>query len=39
VRKGWTLIAKWYRKILAHTVCVPACGRQVAKSPVRAKPA
>lgn len=22
VRKGWTLLAKWYRKILAHTVCV-----------------
>jgi len=22
VRKGWTLVAKWYRKILAHTVCV-----------------
>ncbi len=22
VRKGWTLFAKWYRKILAHTVCV-----------------
>lgn len=22
VRKGWTLIAKWYRKILAHTACV-----------------
>lgn len=22
VRKGWTLIAKWYRKILAHTMCV-----------------
>jgi len=22
VRKGWTLAAKWYRKILAHTVCV-----------------
>jgi len=21
-RKGWTLLAKWYRKILAHTVCV-----------------
>lgn len=21
VRKGWTLLAKWYRKILAHTVC------------------
>lgn len=22
VRKGWTLLAKWYRKILAHTVFV-----------------
>jgi len=22
VRKGWTLLAKWFRKILAHTVCV-----------------
>jgi hypothetical protein len=22
VRKGWTLAAKWYRKILAHTICV-----------------
>ena len=22
VRKGWTLLAKWYRKILAHTVYV-----------------
>jgi hypothetical protein len=22
VRKGWTLLTKWYRKILAHTVCV-----------------
>lgn len=22
VRKGWTLLSKWYRKILAHTVCV-----------------
>jgi len=22
VRKGWTLLAKWYRKLLAHTVCV-----------------
>ena len=22
VRKGWTLLAKWYRKILTHTVCV-----------------
>lgn len=22
VRKGWTLLAKWYRKILAHTMCV-----------------
>lgn len=22
VRKGWTLAAKWYRKILAHTMCV-----------------
>ena len=22
VRKGWTLVAKWYRKILAHTLCV-----------------
>jgi hypothetical protein len=22
VRKGWTLIARWFRKILAHTVCV-----------------
>lgn len=22
VRKGWTLLARWYRKILAHTVCV-----------------
>lgn len=22
VRKGWTLLAKWYRKILAHTICV-----------------
>lgn len=22
VRKGWTLVAKWYRKILAHTICV-----------------
>lgn len=22
VRKGWTLVAKWYRKILTHTVCV-----------------
>ena len=22
IRKGWTLIAKWYRKILAHTMCV-----------------
>jgi len=21
-RKGWTLLAKWFRKILAHTVCV-----------------
>ena len=21
-RKGWTFLAKWYRKILAHTVCV-----------------
>ena len=22
VRKGWTLLARWFRKILAHTVCV-----------------
>lgn len=22
VRKGWTLAAKWYRKILTHTICV-----------------
>jgi hypothetical protein len=22
VRKGWTLLVKWFRKILAHTVCV-----------------
>ncbi len=22
IRKGWTLLAKWFRKILAHTVCV-----------------
>jgi hypothetical protein len=22
VRKGWTLAAKWYRKILMHTICV-----------------
>ncbi|MFN3762268.1 MAG: IS982 family transposase, partial [Anaerolineae bacterium] len=22
VRKGWTLLAKWFRKILAHTICV-----------------
>lgn len=22
VRKGWTLLSKWFRKILAHTVCV-----------------
>lgn len=22
IRKGWTLFAKWFRKILAHTVCV-----------------
>lgn len=22
VRKGWTLAAKWYRKILTHTLCV-----------------
>jgi hypothetical protein len=22
VRKGWTLAAKWYRKILPHTICV-----------------
>jgi len=22
VRHGWTLLAKWYRKILAHTMCV-----------------
>jgi hypothetical protein len=22
VRKGWLLLAKWYRKILAHTLCV-----------------
>jgi hypothetical protein len=22
VRKGWTLAAKWYRKILMHTLCV-----------------
>jgi hypothetical protein len=22
VRKGWTLLAKWYRKILMHTICV-----------------
>lgn len=22
VRKGWTLMAKWYRKILMHTLCV-----------------
>jgi hypothetical protein len=22
VRKGWTLASKWYRKILAHTICV-----------------
>jgi hypothetical protein len=21
VRKGWTLLATWYRKILAHTMC------------------
>lgn len=22
VRKGWTLLSKWYRKILTHTLCV-----------------
>jgi Transposase DDE domain len=22
VRKGWTLAAKWYRKLLTHTICV-----------------
>ena len=22
VRKGWTLLARWFRKIMAHTVCV-----------------
>jgi len=22
VRKGWTLMAKWYRKVLMHTICV-----------------
>jgi hypothetical protein len=22
VRKGWTLLSRWFRKILAHTVCV-----------------
>lgn len=22
VRKGWTLLARWFRKILAHTICV-----------------
>jgi hypothetical protein len=22
VRKGWTLIATWYRTIVAHTMCV-----------------
>jgi hypothetical protein len=22
VRKGWTLVEKWYRKILMHTICV-----------------
>jgi hypothetical protein len=22
VRKGWTLAAKWYRKILTHPICV-----------------
>ena len=22
VRKGWTLLARWFRKILTHTVCV-----------------
>jgi hypothetical protein len=22
VRKGWTLMAKWYRKIVTHTMCV-----------------
>ena len=22
VRRSWTLIAKWYRKILVHTVCI-----------------
>ena len=22
VRKGWTLMSKWYRKILMHTICV-----------------
>lgn len=22
IRKGWTLLARWFRKILAHTICV-----------------
>jgi hypothetical protein len=28
VRKGWTLLAKWYRKVLMHTLCVVTNLRQ-----------